>query len=784
MSKKEIESLSATIRVLPCQTAPSNKMFFTNKKDDNSAREDNYIIIHESYSRRKAINLSTKQITGISVSLFTTFPQLTELCLDNNDITVLPAKIGQLKSLTVLTLNHNRLHCLPITLTELDKLHALLLHNNKITYLPPEFAKLRDLQSLTLHNNQFAELPAIFHSFPNLNEISIQWFVYLTIPQKRLIKNKSHGIQIIAQLKYLCQTLSAQNIETFTFDSFQKHFDQFPNSSNEGSFISEKLLPLACRYNDITFIKELLQKEGPKLDLSSSNNRTPLAIAIKESNLELIEILLGYHVRNKIKLKDSELHLHMATVTVNPYVVDLLLKYNVDPNATDRDGNTALHIAMTSFNQHPAKIGVICQSLLNSGAEPNWKNKSNFAPIHLVAKQGQALALQWIVNYNRETQSKDLTASKIFKLNIKGGNEEWTPLHYASNSGYIEVVELLTKADTKLFKRSNQNLLPKQTNVANFITYKILLKAENHFIKKNIVKPTHSSTQIYSDAFINNENEVDIKAQTTTGSKRVSIFMKSQVKNMKKVVTTCTPEQLNTTISCNSIDVMSLNDSDCSLDTSIDEKMQVLQCLNIERSKLSGSSDVKILEAPFIDVNRPGSCESRSALQPVRAISENAERLACYQGPKLFKLNNTFGPKKELNLKVLDYLRKGTNRSNIIQEIENKALMNQKKRILSVDTNTIEKLQCLNYIRSVREFKVIRLFLFGILEEVNHKMDDLNESFLIVMKEIFHLLYFSIKTTPLEKVEQRILVDLYKKLQNRLVYRKEIKNILGRAQGY
>ena len=66
-----------------------------------------------------------------------------ELALDGNELTSVPAEIGQLTSLTVLDLNNNELTSVPAEIGQLASLTVLHLSGNQLTYVS---AAIRDLQ--------------------------------------------------------------------------------------------------------------------------------------------------------------------------------------------------------------------------------------------------------------------------------------------------------------------------------------------------------------------------------------------------------------------------------------------------------------------------------------------------------------------------------------------------------------------------------------------------------------------------------------------------------------
>ena len=100
---------------------------------------------------------------------------LTELRLDDNDLSALPESIfDQLTNLTELKLDGNQLSALPDGLfDQLTNLTELALSNNQLSALPSGlFDQLTNLTVLTLNNNQLSALPdGLFDQLTNLTRL-------------------------------------------------------------------------------------------------------------------------------------------------------------------------------------------------------------------------------------------------------------------------------------------------------------------------------------------------------------------------------------------------------------------------------------------------------------------------------------------------------------------------------------------------------------------------------------------------------------------------------------
>ncbi|MCL8266327.1 leucine-rich repeat domain-containing protein [Leptospira weilii] len=99
------------------------------------------------------------------------------LNLENNELRILPKKIGQLESLELLDLSNNELTTLPKEIGQLVNLEVLVLENNELTTLPQEIGQLRNLEVLYLHNNQLRTLPKEIGQLRNLRTLYLTGYL-------------------------------------------------------------------------------------------------------------------------------------------------------------------------------------------------------------------------------------------------------------------------------------------------------------------------------------------------------------------------------------------------------------------------------------------------------------------------------------------------------------------------------------------------------------------------------------------------------------------------------
>uniref|UniRef100_A0A8B9FFK8 Leucine-rich repeat-containing protein 40 n=1 Tax=Amazona collaria TaxID=241587 RepID=A0A8B9FFK8_9PSIT len=100
-------------------------------------------------------------------------PALTVLDVHDNQLTSLPAALGQLENLQKLDVSHNKLKSIPEELLQLSHLKSLLLHHNELSVLPDGFGQLVSLEELDVSNNHLTDIPTSFALLINLVRLNL-----------------------------------------------------------------------------------------------------------------------------------------------------------------------------------------------------------------------------------------------------------------------------------------------------------------------------------------------------------------------------------------------------------------------------------------------------------------------------------------------------------------------------------------------------------------------------------------------------------------------------------
>ncbi|KAG8268149.1 hypothetical protein J6590_035118 [Homalodisca vitripennis] len=134
--------------------------------------------------------------------------------------------------------------------------------------------------------------------------------------------------------------------------------------------LQKRSIHTAARYGHVGIINTLLQK-GEKVDVTTSDNYTPLHIAVESCKPAVVETLLGYgadvHVRGG-KNKETPLHI-AARVKDGEKCALMLLKSGAGPNLTTDDKQTPVHVAASNGNLATLLL------LLEDGGDPMFQSK-------------------------------------------------------------------------------------------------------------------------------------------------------------------------------------------------------------------------------------------------------------------------------------------------------------------------------------------------------------------------------------------------------------------------
>ena len=192
-------------------------------------------------------------------------------------------------------------------------------------------------------------------------------------------------------------------------------------------------LYMASAYGNIE-VARLLLDNGADIDLFTTDNRTPIAIAAdgeycSDSSLEMVKFLLSRGADLDTNKDNSIITPFMTAVCrSNLTVVTFLLSKGVDINQCDSRGNNALQ--EITWSEQPIQIPIL-KLLLANGINVN----------HLDDKKGHGTAL-YSASAEGDLEVVQILISHGADVNLVAKSGE-SPLHFASEMGHLEIVTCL-----------------------------------------------------------------------------------------------------------------------------------------------------------------------------------------------------------------------------------------------------------------------------------------------------------------------------------------------------
>ena len=147
------------------------------------------------------------------------------------------------------------------------------------------------------------------------------------------------------------------------------------NNINEQDGLGVSRLHLACQYDNVEKVRELVDK-GAIIDILDERGFTPLHNAIKYSNLNVLRFLIDAGA--DIHFKDPRYsggYMHHAAQSMNISVLETLIELGVPINQKDNNGWTPFWFALGSENPELVKW------FLNNGADYLSKSPQGYTPL-------------------------------------------------------------------------------------------------------------------------------------------------------------------------------------------------------------------------------------------------------------------------------------------------------------------------------------------------------------------------------------------------------------------
>lgn len=205
-------------------------------------------------------------------------------------------------------------------------------------------------------------------------------------------------------------------------------------------------LHLAVKSKNIQMIELLMRHETP-LNSENKKGHTPLMLAIdRGAEVLVIQTLLTgganiHHVSSRMGTTPA----HLAAEQARPDVLSLLIARGVNLAAADKQGDTPLHLAAESGDMQ--SVGL----LITAGANPIARNKNQETPLFMAAQNGDVGCVRLLLE--QPAVRKTINAS----VSMKDG---YMPLHAAIENGFEKTAMLLMDAGADINKPDHENVTP------------------------------------------------------------------------------------------------------------------------------------------------------------------------------------------------------------------------------------------------------------------------------------------------------------------------------------
>ncbi|WP_367364665.1 ankyrin repeat domain-containing protein [Candidatus Tisiphia endosymbiont of Nedyus quadrimaculatus] len=361
------------------------------------------------------------------------------------------------------------------------------------------------------------------------------------------------------QLALLKNLADNQNQESHIFSDFKQSFvdrlsvEHIPSTFSRQistpsrgtavpkTFVTQKSVPSSIPIVDIS-LSELVSTSSrassvqePSLD---SIDSMILYRLIQKNDTHALNVCLGHNIDHNIVRSILDTTIKQDNVEI----VELLLGYYTDVNAKNSLGNTLLHIAVKS------KSKKIVELLLNGNTDVNIAFLHN-SPLYIAISNNSTEIVELLL-----TKLQTVTKEELFKA-VKNGNTQIvqlllpkitnidaidysgrTALHIASSDGNINMVEFLLQHQANPNTKDNEQKTPLESAISNNSTeiVELLLTKLQTVTKEELFKAVKNDNTHIIQLLLPKITNIDINTIDYSGRTELHIASSDGNINMVK----------------------------------------------------------------------------------------------------------------------------------------------------------------------------------------------------------------------------------------------------------
>ncbi|MDJ0554367.1 MAG: leucine-rich repeat domain-containing protein [Microcoleaceae cyanobacterium MO_207.B10] len=364
---------------------------------------------------------------------------LEKLDLRNNEIKIIPESITNLVNLTHLHLASNKLTQIPESITNLVNLTHLHLDSNKLTKIPESITNLVNLKTLDFRNNEIKIIPESITNLVSLTWLSFHNNKLTKIPESITnLVNLTHLYLASNQLTQIPESITnLVNLKTLDLDS--NKLTQIPESitnlvnlthlylaSNQLTQIPESitnlvnLTHLSLAFNQLTQIPESITNLVNLTHLYLASNQLTQIPESITNLVNLTKLVLAFNQLTQIPESITNLvnltHLYLSKDQLTQIPESITNLTNV--TELKINGNNILTISQQNIVKKEQEV---TQEILEKTKEKNPNEISNLEPLNNCRLKDYPMLWQKILDNIKSTTIKSLFAiyGKLIDLDVE-----------------------------------------------------------------------------------------------------------------------------------------------------------------------------------------------------------------------------------------------------------------------------------------------------------------------------------------------------------------------------